>query len=499
MQRQLLAVAAFALLWALFWLHSQRMYDDDYGRWLNPAQDLRWGQVIGSLLRPFPPDWGFLDRPAVMLGFKLGQGLVDATSGLWFVGKAAIFSGLVVLLAMLARRLLGSVGVRGRAATIGTSVCVALFVTAEPVFASLLWLSDMEVGAQLAVVAALLLYLRALGTEPRRMELVLLVLVAFVGFKFKATAKLIPLLLIAHLLLFERGRWRAFLPAIGLLVAACVPWGALAETPLPPMVDYGGEREWFYWRPANMQAVGGLLWGGGLHLNPFGEPTALPTGLAETWAPVGLVLSLWGAWIAGKHALAGDRPSRLILVWLALLLVTLSIAPDIPGHLLGRYLFAVHLPLALLAGLAVGRAWGELPRWLVGLALAAVLFQVVANTRHTQNRKRSQGCQMMIADRTAERIHAEFSGRTAFFVGLPEPEFDRSRKRNTFVALDPRDNAGLARAHSMRGQALLVTDRPLTPTAPWTERHRLSADDWPHWRFVGPPLGSCARWIYEPR
>ena len=494
-----------ALLWALFWLHDQRMYDDDYGRWLNPAQDSSYPALIAALLRPFPPDWGFLDRPGVMLSFKLGRDVFGSEAGRWFGVKAAAFASLLGVFVLLAQAVIREAGLSGRAASVGAAAAGVLVLTSEPAFASLLWLSDLEVVAQLAVVAGLLLFLRALSADgsKRLASLVLLVLVAFVGFKFKATAKLLPLLLAVHVVLFARGRRTHLVAPIALLVAVCVPWGALGDTPVPPMLDYGGSSPWFHWRPANLSALGGLLWGGGPALWPAGDPTGLPTGLVETWFPFGLTLTSAGLLLLVRAARTGPADAgRLVLIWLSFLLVTLSIAPDIPGPLLGRYLFAVQLPLALLAGLTVAWAWeragGRKGRAVLLLALTLVLLQVAVSARHTQTRKRSQACQMSIADKTAAYVHSSLRGSTVFFLDYPEPTFDKALAANEVVSVSRGDPSLEQRLRAPGSRAALVTDSALPAGAPWALVKHLRAEDARYWTWVGPPLGRCERFLYTP-
>lgn len=506
-----LVCAGLAFLWALFWLHDQRMYDDDYGRWLNPAQDLSYSQILGQLLRPFPPDWGFLDRPALMACFKLGRDLFGSHQALWFVSKAAVFAGLVAAFGTLTLRVATSAGFAPRSAAIAAAVAVALFTTSDPAFASLLWLSDMEVAAQLSVAVAVLLYLRATTTAADRplpgrpiATLILLVVVAFIGFKFKPTAKVLPLLLGAHVVIFARTRARLVLPVVALLIAACIPWGGLGAAPLPPMLDFDGRFEWFYWRPANLDAAGSLIWGAGPTLAPLGLPDGLPTGLLETWFPFGLLLTVAGLAVSVRAALGGarDGAQSLVWLWLGLLLLTLSIAPDIPGPLLGRYLFAVQLPLALLAGLgtgwAVGLAGTRGRRLVVAGAVGLVVLQIAVGFTHTRTRKRSQGCQLSIADKTAELVHSSLDGATVFFLGSPVPRYDRSAARNEIVSATRQDPGLEARLRAASPRVALVTDQPLRPGAPWRLLEHLRAEDEAYWRLVGPPLGRCERFVHQP-
>ena len=495
-----------AFAWALIWLYDQRMYDDDYGRWLNPAREVGYLQLLWELMRPFPPDWGFLDRPGVMLSFKLGGQLFGASVLPWFLAKAAAFAVLVGCFARVAQLAASSVGFKPRTAVYSALGASALLLTSDAAFASLVWLSDLEVVAQLAVVAGVLVYLRGApgaGDDPRALRTgVILFVLVFIGFKFKATAKLFPLLLGAQLLVFDRRTLRRFGPIALLLAAACVPWLALGSSPLPPMVDFGRQFESFHWQPASAGAALTLLWGAGPELLPIGTPDGLPTGILQTWFPFGLILSCAGGWLAGVAAFGqGAKPAGLVLIWLLLGLATLCISPDLPAPMLGRYLLGVQLPLALLAGLGLAWAFEAASagrRWLPAAALLLCVLQLLVGFSHTRARKLSQGCQFSISDKTAEFVYQSMRSSTVVFLGFPVPAFDDRRKAAEAVSADPRDPSLEARLRSLGYRGAIVTDGPLTSAA-WIERMHFRAEDSLYWRLIGPPVGRCERYVYRPR
>ena len=497
-RRVVAAAGVFAFAWALFWLFDQRMYDDDYGRWYVPAKELSYGAVLADFARPFPPDWGFLHRPALMLWFKAFGDLFGSAAGWYFAAKAAVFGGLVALLALGAGWLTGALSgsVRGANAAAGTAGL--LFATSEPVFASLLWLSDMEVAAQCAVLAASALYLRPVVTERGGGwgAVALLVAVAFVGFKFKATAKLLPVLIGLHALTLDGAARRRGLAIGAGLLALCIPW---TSPTLPPFVDFsgGGKTEWFYWQPANAGSWSWLLLG-----NPEPGP---PTGLLETWAPAGLLLSAAGLVIVARAALPGRSGpaamgARFAVLLLVLHVASLGTAPDIPPVLLGRYLLGVHLPLALLAGAAVGLAVAR-PRPKAAVVVAALLAgaQVVAGTLDTSVRKRTQGCQITVADRTSELVAETFRGANVVLLDLPDLAYGEPEPSNTMHSLTARARDVHVRLRTLGGggRPLVVVSANPIPQGTGLRPHATVGTGAPgYWRLFGPPIGRCERTLY---
>jgi len=98
-----LALFGASLAYFLFWLHGQPFFDDDYLRWLVPSRQVRVGDILARIVTPVPGGWGFLDRPVILLFFKLfdtGFGPVPA----WFyLGKSVIAAGTMALLFLLGR------------------------------------------------------------------------------------------------------------------------------------------------------------------------------------------------------------------------------------------------------------------------------------------------------------------------------------------------------------------------------------------------------------
>lgn len=476
-RRALITTGLLATAWLALWLVDQAFYDDDYSRWLNPSRELSWPAVLGALLRPFPPDWGFLDRPGVMAAFKLGDAALGERVALWFLAKSALGGALVAGVAALVSHV-----ARSPAAGL---VAALLLATSDALFGSLLWMSDSEVVAQLCVVGAIAAWL-AFVADGRRRWLVVLLLVALVGYRFKASAKIVAPLILVHGLLLHRRRLRSALPVLGLLVAAAIPWGALARTPLPPMVDFGGEREWFAWRAFNPTSLKAMALGPGPRLWPFVAPEAMPHGLAYALTPfaAAALLSVAAFW---------RRPAILLGLWLAGNLVLLAAYPQIPDHLLGRYLVATWIPLAGLIGLGFARA----PRPLAILCALLVCSQVATNVRDASIRKRSVACFYAVTD-TARAWVEEQPDAVVLFVDQPVLAFAAGAQHDR---REVRSGGPWVRGEvpDRNQRTLLALTTGLAPGRGWVELARFGPPRGPLRSLLDPPLGRCEQAVWRFR
>lgn len=409
-------------LWWAFWLHGQRLYDDDYGRWLVPSADIPWSSLAKSLVRPWPADWGFLDRPAVMALFKIASLAPEVAAAWIFPLKACAMAALVALATLGARTL-----AQGRAALV---VMPVVLMANDGAFGSLLWASDSEVAAQLLILAGWLAHRRA-GSLPagsRRLAWLCLVLLCVVlGPKWKASAKLLPLLLMLDWALLGRGmgRDRAAIALVSL--GLTVPWPLLADHLWPPILDPldRGRVEPFYWRRWTPEASWTRLWGAGPVLFPV-EPR-LVTGLFEAWTPWAAVLivvaTARGAWRGI------GREAAFLAGWFALAALLLGSTPDIPGPFVGRYLLAPALPASMLMSLAVGRfvGAGRPASW---LAVTLLVLHSAVGLADMRVRKSSQGCEIAVQDLCRERVEAAVEGATIFLVDLPDTGFRPTTRTN---------------------------------------------------------------------
>ncbi len=477
-RRALSLIWLLATAWLVLWLVDQAFYDDDYSRWLNPSRELAWGSVLGALLRPFPPDWGFLDRPGVMAAFKLGDAVFGERVALWFVAKAALGGALVAAVAALVAR-------TSESPSAGV-VAALLLGSSDALFGSLLWLSDSEVAAQICVVGAVAAWL-AFVADGRRRWLFVLLVVALVGYRFKASAKIVAPLVLVHGLLLERARLRSALPVLGLLVAAAVPWGALGRSPLPPMVDFGGEREWFAWRAFNATSFKTMALGPGPQFWPFsGAPQAIPHGLVFAATPFAAAALLL---VAPRWR----RPSVLFGIWLVGNVVLLAAYPQIPDHLLGRYLVATWIPIAGLIGLGFAGA----PRPVAVLCALLVFGQVANGVRDASVRKRSIACLYAVTD-TARAWVEEQPDSIVLFVDQPILAF-RAGAQHDRRAVQSGGAWARGAVPQRQGRPVLAVSTGAVPGPRWREVARFGPPRSPIRSMLGPPLGRCEQAVWALR
>ncbi len=464
MNRSPLYAAGLATLWFGFWLFGQAFWDDDYGLWLNPAAATTYGDLIANLLRPFPADWGFSDRPATMLAFRVGHDLFGASAAVFFAIKALLAGAVVGLIVVAARALSPDRDPRW------ALVPAALFATAEPVFASMIWLNDVEIIAQGLVLAVLLLWTR----DRSRRGTLLAVALALLAFKVKPSAKLLPLLLAVDVVASRTVKERGWI--VALLVAVNVPWLALGAPDLFVPAEPGA----LTWHAPSAALYSKLLVGDGFW--SFGKE-GLPLGLIGFLSPFLLVL------LVGLRRLGGGL-GRLIGLWLALEVVLLGCYPDIPPHLIQRYLVATLLPLCLVVGLALEGRW----RW---IALGLVVLQIAVGVHGSSLRKRSQGCQIAVNDLTRARLEAEFEDVDVVLLDLPD-NGGLGTPGNRYHSVASRSAGDNAKVEQLvrRGRTLLVSEGPLRSPRwrhVWTERPGPRA----YWELFGRPLGRCERSVYE--
>ncbi|OGV71695.1 MAG: hypothetical protein A3K19_20660 [Lentisphaerae bacterium RIFOXYB12_FULL_65_16] len=471
-----LFVFAIGCGWFSFWLYGQTFFDDDYGRCMVPLQSVGFSKLFCEICRPFPVNWGFLYRPVEFFAFKLGYSLFGDCAAWFFVVKTIVVATLAWLIHQLARECSNDQNqpsISGRARLALPLVAPLLFVTAEPVFMSMLWLCDFEVAAETCLCLTILLYMRyrragwhlqewSRGSVLRQL---LILLVAMVGFRSKETAKLLPFLIFLHCLWSDRRSLRHFLPLLACLVAVNVPWLYLAESPLPDFL-FGNRTPsataGYSWSRVGSGPFITLLLGNLAELWPFSaSPRCRPYGLLQVLLPFPLAacgLAAFACRSAGAaSALREPAPDpvhadRLLLLWLLLSTLILAAYPRIPEVMIGRYLTAPLIPAFLLIGRLLTLAWrrtaADAPaRRLVFAALACLALQLAAGAFQCELRKQRSGTYVVLHDMVKEYVETNFRGARVLFIGFPDHGYWPSTQGNTYmssVALNDHDLSRIA-------------------------------------------------------
>jgi hypothetical protein len=427
-----LLVFLVSFFWLAFWLYGQPFFDDDYGRWLRPARELSWSTILFRVAAPIPPDWGFLDRPVILGFFKAGSELFGAHAAPYFWMKSAIAASLCLLLyRMSARYAIGPALAPTRYRGWIVHVPWVLFLTAEHVWKSMVWLCDLEVLSQLSVLAALLLYLeyrrrglhRGGWTRTSVVWQLAIFAVAFIGFKTKSSAKIVPGVILLHSLWMDRGSARHFLPLVAAMVATCVPWLGLARQPVPEFLlgsDLARETPSFFWRRASLTGFRDLFLGDLRSWWPFATGKVRPFGAVQILAPFGLAALALGLF-GGRRARTSEPDemgmTAFLLIWLSLSTALLSIYPRIPPAFLNRYLVAIWIPVVLVLGRVVALGLRERSTAVIAGAVAACLaLQVATGIQQTRMAKTQIGVHLMITDHVRATLEAEYRDTTFIYI-----------------------------------------------------------------------------------
>ncbi len=312
-----------------------------------------------------------------------------------------------------------------------------IFTLSSPVFSSLLWVSDFELLAQLTILAAFGCFLsqerqNLYHNDRYRFYLYQagIFLLLLLGHHTKGSAKLIPAILFGYLLVHRRQFLKRYLPLLGLMVLAVVPFLSLADDPLPPFAPFAQDRsQGWMWKPANLTTLGILLVG---NAHPFAG-TAGP-GVAYSLLGVLCPVLLWTG-LTGTGLLVyrrrecqplapGARTAIVLaLVWLCGVILSFSAFPRLPLGFMVRYVTGVLVPASILVALLLSRAADLLPSaWkpaAAPLLALIVLAHGAVNFGHVRYVRESFGQIIVAYDRARSGLSKKVQNANVLLVGLP--------------------------------------------------------------------------------
>jgi tetratricopeptide (TPR) repeat protein len=247
-------VAFAAAAVAIFFTHGLPLWHDDYGHWLNQAQN-GFGSALARLILPYthePQSWGYTDRPLQVVLYKILS--VFGTSGAWggtafFLVKSMVFGALCGAL----YHWLGRLGVERFLRVIALAV-LALSANA---LASVIEHHDFTVYGQLMLVLTLMwalpqvekgpsstaVYQKGWGKLPAEFKrfLITFFCLVYFGSKLGGDMRLAPIVLLAHLAIFHRERARVFaVPMVASLLATLPLLSFQMFKKLPPFMGGTG-------------------------------------------------------------------------------------------------------------------------------------------------------------------------------------------------------------------------------------------------------------------
>ena len=421
----MLLLGLAALAYAGFLTQGEHLFDNDYD-WIASAR-IGWIEILGQVFNPISEDWGFENRPVQVLCFKALYALFGYTPVPYYAFKALLFSGVVCSIAFFCLR-----------AELGPRVAftaAGIFTLSSPVFSSLLWISDFELLAQLTILAAFGSFLaqerRNLYDNDRyRFYLYQagIFLLLLLGHHTKGSAKLIPAILFGYLLLHRRHTLKRYLPLLGLMALAVVPF--LSLDPVPPFAPFAQDQsQGWMWKPANLTTLAILLVG---NAHPFAG-TAGP-GVAYSLLGVLCPVLLWAGlaatgllvyrWREHQPLAPGARAAVVLtLVWLCGVVLSFSAFPRLPLGFMARYVTGALVPASILVALLLSRAAGLLPSaWkpaAAPLLALIVLAHGAVNFGHVRYVRESFGQIIVAYDRARSGLSKMVQNANVLLIDLP--------------------------------------------------------------------------------
>ncbi len=446
-------ILIFGFLFALFLTQGIPLWDDDFTSWFWKIKDHSILHYFWEWLWPVstqPEHWGFNERPAQSVLYKLGYFISGYESWSYFVIKSAIYAVVGWRIVRLAELLSGGKKKSWAArsalvAWVGVGIG-ALYYTAPGPVAALILHQDLAPLAALTNLLLLEWIFRSIEATPpdwqglpnfrlpaHRAWLRKWLAISFcvyLGYKTKADVKLIGPTVGLYLLLTRARQWAFFAFPLTLMGLLAVPWGPGIFSKLPPFVPgSGGSSIGWMFQEARLSRVLSYLWSpDAFDWKSFWQ--AAPLSIAGVLGPFALVPALaFGVYrVQGDDApLASWRKSAtgrawvFFGLWWCVVLAATSVLSDINFTFRIRYGILTVVPsLLLLGGLWMAlaeqvrtHAWR---RWLgVGL-LTCLALQVGMNTIRSARYRRDLGQVMVAIDQAYERIAREYRDHRLAFM-----------------------------------------------------------------------------------
>ena len=380
----LLLLALSAFVYSSVFTEGLRLFDNDYD-WIATAAGSSWTRILSEIFRPIPEGWGFQHRPVQVLCFKGLHGLFGTNPLPYYAFKGLLFAAAVAGIAAFCR--IG--GFSNQAAFTAATV----FGLSSPAFASVLWVSDFELLAQLFTLCAFTLVLIARRSgyyDQDRLRSLLyqaaLLLTVILAHKSKGSAKLIPAILFAYLLITNRQALKRHLLVLSLMVLTVVPVHRLLADPVPPFVPWAADQsQGWMWKPASWETLSILVFGNVHLIHGISEGGAAHS-LLGALSPV----LLWCGILAGGLLLSRRRvvcgishreraTVPLVGIWFTATVVSFSAFPRLPAEFMARYVTVALVPASILLGVLFARSAMALPNRLRSAAVPVLAAVVIGH------------------------------------------------------------------------------------------------------------------------
>jgi len=482
-------------------MNEQPLFDDDFRRWLYPSLDMSYHDILKKIYIPFPENWGFLDRPVILLFFKSAYGVFGKSSEGYFLMKILFASGLVTLLVCFGIAFVDRSESGNKKIFLIAFLACFFLLSSSPIFMSMLWLCDMEILAQLFLVMCLLLYMHLrsskLALQPLHYKSIMfqvaIFLIALLGYKTKSSVKILPIVMLLHLLWDQRRSVKYYIPLITSLILITIPLGHLAKSPIPKFLSLGGAYSGDFlwkWQPINSYSLTRMLLGNTESLWLLETIKSEPYGLIQVLFPFGLFGVLCGTvFIIIKCFHKGDNSfNKLIIVWLFCCLLLFPIYPIVPDWLTSRYLVPTFLPMALILLSTAYHLFSKIKYRKLGIIFTLfVALHVLAGSYQIYFQKTTSGYSLIIKDRFYEYIENNIRDSRIVLIGMPQYNYFKSNNNNLYHAVrdDSQSEKEKYQKFIMAEQSLYLAVGNDNLGIPYLEKKEISIDKSIYFNLLG--------------
>jgi len=428
-----LLIGGFVYAW--FFSQGVPLWDDDFTSWFWKIKDNSIFKYVFEWLSPIstqPQYWGFNERPAQALFYKVCYLISGYESWSYFFFKSVVYAGMGFMVYAWGLRLTASARWARPAAAAGA---VFFLLTPGPM-ASHVIQSDLAPIAELWFLVVTYLIWEAVEETPAAWagmpklsdpavktwvkHWLILSFAVYLGYKTKADLKMIPAILAVYVLIVRRKQWKYFAIPVAAMLLLAVPWGPGIFSKLPPFLpgSKGSEIGWMF-QPASVGSFWDFVWPGSWRafLLDYRNPTIAMTSLLGPFLLlVSVPFLLWKMeafdkvkW--GTQETSVDRARTFALIWLGIMAVAVSALAPI------NYIFRVRYGILLMVPFSILLCWviglfldnvARLPKWIFYAAIAMFATQSSINLYRSYAFRRDMGIVMIAVDQIYEYVDRHF-------------------------------------------------------------------------------------------
>ncbi len=427
-------------LYLYFYLQGFRFFDNDYD-WINQARATSWVSVLTDLMGPVPEDWGFQFRPGQVFVTKMLVALFGETAIAFYAFKCLTAGGVAACIA-------GFLLVAGESRQTAV-LAAAVFGLSAATFASTMWISDFELVAQILTIAALGVFWFAHTSgktagmwkwAPQILAAILMIL----AHRTKGSAKILPVLIVAYLIVWRRDQLWQWLPAMGCVAITSVPLIGMIDNPVPPFAPFSEDRsQGWMWKPASLDTLWILLIGN-VHVLFGTADGTVPYSLLANLTPWLALPCLVSAaiWLRSRERVPPHV--GFLGIWMLGVLVAYTAYPRLPHGFMARYVVVSLVPASMLVSIALTRVSARYTHPNVAVAALAVLLLGHGSSQSEGHRyqRETLGQAIVAYDRAREAIASDIQDADVVILGFEygynRERIDTNRYHETkYSTLDP--------------------------------------------------------------